>query len=50
MEYSNTMDDIYNNFNDYNLNRNGKILIVFNDMIPDMNTNKNVQRLPQKTI
>ena len=40
MEYSKTMDVVYNNINDYNPNRNRKILIVFDDMIADMNTNK----------
>ena len=40
MEYSKTMDDVYNNINDYSPNRNRKILIVFDDMITDMNTNK----------
>ena len=28
MQYSNTMDDVYNNINDYNLTRNRKILIM----------------------
>ena len=40
MEYSKTIHDVYNNINDYNPNRNRKILIVFDDMIADMNTNK----------
>ena len=34
------MDDVYNNINDYNRNRNGKILIVFDDMMADIVTNK----------
>ena len=34
------MDDVYNNINDYNLNRNRKILIVFDNMIADFMTNK----------
>lgn len=42
MEYSNSMDDIYNNINDYNPNRNRKILF---DMIADMNTNKKFQSI-----
>ena len=33
------MDDAYNN-NDYNQNRKRKILIVFDDMIADILTNK----------
>ena len=40
MEYSNTMDDIYDNIDNYNPNRSLKILIVFDDIIADMNTNK----------
>ena len=30
------MDDVYNNINDYNLNRKRKMLIVFDDMIADI--------------
>ena len=39
-EYSNTMDDVYNNIDHYNLNRNRKIFIVYDDMIADIMTNK----------
>ena len=35
VEYSQYMDDVYNNIYDYNDNRKRKILIVFDDMIPD---------------
>ena len=34
------MDDVYNNINDYNPNRNRKVLIVFDDMIADIIANK----------
>ena len=34
------MDDIYNNIEEYNPIKKRKILIVFNDMIPDMLSNK----------
>ena len=34
------MDDIHKNIEEYNLNKKRKILIVFDDMIPDMLTNK----------
>ena len=34
------MDDVYNNINDYNSNRNRKVLIVFDDMITDIIANK----------
>ena len=40
IEYSNTMDDAYNNIEDYNPNRKRKILIVSDDMIADIITNK----------
>ena len=41
IEYSDTMDDVYENINDYNSSRKRKILIVFDDMIADIMTNKN---------
>ena len=34
------MDDVYKNINDYNPSRKRKILIVFDDMISDIMTNK----------
>ena len=33
IEYSNTMDDVYKNINDYNPNRRRKILIVYEFMM-----------------
>ena len=41
IECSNTMDDVYENIDDYNSNRKRKILIAFDDMIADIMTNKN---------
>ena len=43
IEYSNTMNDLYENIDNYNPNRNRKILVVFNDMIADITTNKKFQ-------
>ena len=40
IKYSNKMDDIYKNLEDYNPNRKGKILSIFDDMIADMLSNK----------
>ena len=40
MQFSNMMDDVYENIHDYNLNRKGKILIIFDDMIAYIMTNK----------
>ena len=45
IERSNTMDDVYDNINDYNSNRRRKILIVFDDMIADIMTNKKCQAI-----
>ena len=45
IECSNTMDNIYENINDYNPNRKRKILIVFDDMIADIMTNKKFQSI-----
>ena len=40
IEYSSDMDDIYKNIERCNPNRERKILIVFDDMISDMLSNK----------
>ena len=40
IECSNTMNDIYENIDDYNPNRRRKILIIFDDMIADIMTNE----------
>ena len=45
IEYSNTMDDIYSNIDNYNPKRKRKILIVFDDMIADIMTNKKFQAI-----
>ena len=39
------MDDVYKNINDYNPSRKIKILIVFDDMIADIMTNKKFQAI-----
>ena len=43
IECSGTMDDVYNNIDDYNPKRKRKILIVLDDMIADIMTNKRFQ-------
>ena len=43
IECSNTMNDLYENIDDYNPNRKRKILIVFDDMIADIMSNKKCQ-------
>ena len=40
IEYSNDMQDVYRNIEDYNPRKNRKVLIVFDDMIADMINNK----------
>ena len=39
------MDDIYENIDDYNPSRKRKILIVFDDIIADIMTNKKFQTM-----
>ena len=45
IDCSNTMDDVYEKIDDYNPNRKIKILIVFDDMIADIMSNKNFKLL-----
>ena len=45
IECSNTMGDVYNNIDDYNLKRERKVLIVLDDMIADIMTNKKFQAI-----
>ena len=40
IEKSNNMDNIYNNIEEHNPNRKRKMLMVFDDMIADMLSNK----------
>ena len=45
IECSDTMDDVYENINDYNPIRKRKKLIVFDDMIADIMSNKKFQAI-----
>ena len=40
IQYLNDMHDVYKNINNYNPDKENKILIVFDDMIADMINNK----------
>ena len=40
IEYSNDMDDVLDNINNYNENRDKKVLVVFGDMIADIMRNE----------
>ena len=42
IEYSNDMDDVYKNINDYNPDKENEMLIVFDGMIADMIHNKKI--------
>ena len=48
IEGSNTMDDVDENVDDYNPSRKRKTLIVFDDMIPDIMSNKEIQVIPKQ--
>ena len=48
IECSNTMDDVYENIKDYNSSRKRKILIIFDDMIGDIMTNKKFQAITKE--
>ena len=45
IEYSSTMDDIYDDINDYNKKRKRKVLIVFDDVISHVISDKKVQQV-----
>ena len=45
VEYSNGMHDVYKNIDNYNLNKENKILIVFDNMIADMINNKKLNSI-----
>ena len=45
IEYSNDMQDVYKNIDEYNTDKERKILIVFDDMIADMINNKKLNSI-----
>ena len=45
IEYSNDMQDVYKNIDEYNPDKENKILIVFDDMIADMIHNKKLDSI-----
>ena len=45
IEYSNDMHDVYKNINDYNVDKDHKILIVFDDMIADIIKSKKLNSI-----
>ena len=49
-EYSNDMDDIFQNIEEYKPNKKRKILIVFDDMVADMVSNKKLNPIVTKLL
>ena len=45
IEYSDDMNDVLDDINDYNKNRDKKVLIVFDDMTADIEYNKSFKRV-----
>ena len=45
IEYSNDMDDVPGDINNYNKNRDKKVLIVFDDMTADIEYQKNFKQI-----
>ena len=45
IEYSNDMQDVYKNIDEYNVDKERKILIFFDDMIADMINNKKLNSI-----
>ena len=48
IEYSNDMHDVYKNIDEYNSDKENKILIVFDDMIADMIHNEKLNSIVTK--
>ena len=45
IEYSNDIHDVYKNINNYNPDKENKVMIVFDDMIADMISNKKLNSI-----
>ena len=50
IEYSNDMQDVYKNIDEYNTDKERKILIVFDNMIADMINNKKLNSIVTKLL
>ena len=48
IEYSNYMRDVHKNIGEYNVDKERKMLIVFDDLIPDMINNKKLKSIVTK--
>ena len=45
IEYSNDMQDVYKNIDEHNVNKERKVLTVFDDMIADIINNKKLNSI-----
>ena len=45
INHSQTINDVYENLEDYNPTKKGKVLIVFDDMTTDMEVNKRLSHI-----
>ena len=50
IDYSSTIDDVYENLEDYNATKKRRVLIVFHDMIADMESNKKLSPIVTELI
>ena len=48
IDYSNGMHDVYKNIDEYNVDKERKVLIVFDDMIADTISNKKLNSIVTK--
>ena len=48
IEYSDDMNDVLDDINNYNKNRDKKVVIVFDDIIADIEYNKNFKRITKE--
>ena len=50
IEYSDDMDDVLDDINNYNKNRDKKVLIVFDDMIADIEYDKKIKKIIKELV
>ena len=50
IEYSDDMNDVLDDINNYNKNRDKTVLIVFDDMIADIEYNKKIKQIIKKLV
>ena len=43
IDYSQKIDDVYENLEDYNSTKKRRVLILFDDMIADLKSNKKIK-------